>query len=131
MGIEFGKNARKQITRGDMVASFQYVNGEESLCLWRLGALGSPLALRNDGAVVIGLSAAYKYTEDDYLVRQSTKLAKVMGFGRSKFSAYRIASFIQDMLIELLTMQPEPIEAKPEDKAEVAVRDKHVSLVFH
>jgi hypothetical protein len=130
MGIEFGKNARKQVKRGDLVASFQYVNGEEALCLWRLGAIGSPLALKNDGAVVICLSAAHKYTEDDYLVRQSFEFAKHMGFGESKFAAHRIASFIQDMLIELLTMQPEPIERAP-DSPEVEMVDGGARLVLH
>lgn len=132
MGIEFGKNARKQIVRGDIVASFQYINGEESLCLWRANAVNSPLALKNDGAVVIGLSAAHKYVDDDYLVPQAFKFAQIMGFGSSKFAAHRIATFVQDMLIELVTMKPEPdsiVEKEP--MPEVSMHDGRIDVVLH
>jgi hypothetical protein len=131
MGIEFGKNARKQIVRGDMVASFQYVNGEESLCLWRLNTLNSSLALKNYGAVVIGLSSAYKYTDDEYLVAQCRTYAKVMGFGDTAREAHRIATFIQDMLIELCTMKPLPAALEEQDPGELAINGNKIDVILH
>lgn len=131
MGIEFGKNARKQVLRGDMVASFEYVNGEEALCLWRAHTMNSPLRLKNSGAAVICLSAAHQYTDDDYLVAQAAKMAVVMGFRGSRGEVHALASFIQDMLIELCTMLPAPIEA-PVDRPTVHVIDgSHVSMELH
>lgn len=132
MGVEFGKHARKQIKRGDMVASFQYVNGEEAFVLWRLGTLNSSLALKNEGCVVICLSAAWKYTDDDYLVAQSRKYAKIMGFGDTSHQAFKIATFIQDMLIELLTMKPMPLElASPNDEIELGIDGNKIDAILH
>lgn len=140
MGIEFGKNARKKGTYGDIVWSLQYVNGEPALCMWRLAAVGSPLAMKNDGACVICLSSAYKYTgetreEIGFLVHQGRIFAKIMGFDPdSKFVVHRIVDLIQRMLIELVTMQPEPdsIARKPEAQLEsVKVESNRVELVLH
>jgi hypothetical protein len=131
MGIEFGKNARKQIARGDLVASFQYVNGEEAVVLWRLNTLNSSLALKNYGAVVIGLSCAFKYADDDYLVKQSRTYAKVMGFGDTAREAHKIATFIQDMLIELCTMKPIPESLEEKEPGEVSIRGNKVDIILH
>jgi hypothetical protein len=132
MGVQFGKDARKQIVRGDVVASFQYVNGEESCVLWRLNTLNNSLLIRQAGCVVIGLSSAWKYTDDAYLVRQAKEYAQVMGFESSKHIVHRIATFIQDMLIELVSMKPMPAELeRKQPEAEIALGERGLEIVLH
>lgn len=104
MGIEFGKNARKSFTRGDLVCSLQYVNSEEAACFYP-----APHAKRKGAAAcVICLSAGWKYTDEKYLVKQAAHFAKLMHMDQNKSTVKKIADFISDMLIELYTMQPEP-----------------------
>lgn len=102
-----GPTARKIINRADMTCAFHYVQGEEAACFYskyRRDSGGRPA-----GAYIIPLSSAWQYTEQPYLFTAATKAAEVMGFDPySRGDVYKIMDFIQDMLIELCTMQPAP-----------------------
>lgn len=105
--VQFGgPNARGTRTVGDIIVSRQYVNGEPALVLWPK----RPTA--RAGAFVICLSAAFKYDDDAYLVQQSLKAAEVMGMFPTKQTVYRIADAINSSLDDLVSMKPEPEEAK-------------------
>lgn len=106
MGVVLGADARHVITRGELVASFQYVNDEPAVCFYPRyrSAYGRPSA-----AYIICLSSFWKYVEDAYLVQQSRIAAKIMGFDEnSKQTVFRIASFMQDMMNDLVVMKPQP-----------------------
>jgi hypothetical protein len=125
MGIHFGKDARKRGEERGISWTLQYVDGEESICLARTGVVRSKvLSLHGDrkyGVVVIGLRAIYKYTgetreEKEFLVCQAIKFAEIMGFDpHSKFDVFNILTVIDKLIIEVVTMQPEPISMRKTD----------------
>ena len=57
---------------------------------------------------VIALSSAYKYAEDRYLMESALSIAEILGLGPS--AAYKVATVINDGLLELITMPPKPVE---------------------
>lgn len=111
MSVVLGADARHVITRGELVASFQYVNEEPAVCFYPRyrSAHGRPSA-----AYIICLSSFWKYVEDAYLVQQARIAAKIMGFDEnSKQTVFRIASFMQDMMNDLVAMKPMPDSLNP------------------
>jgi hypothetical protein len=100
-----GPKARGVRRHGDIVVGYQYVNDEPALVMWpaRPGS-------QKCGAFVVCLSSAFKYVDDDYLVKQVFKACEVMGLFATKQQVYRIATAIQDNLDELVRMKPEQKE---------------------
>lgn len=108
MGVLLGDPAkcRAKYTKGDIVISFQYVNGEESMVLF-------PMRKKEGGgAYVVGLSSAWKYTDMQYLVQQAAIAAEIMKMGTEKFTVHRVCDAIIDGLEELVRMKPEPESEK-------------------
>lgn len=136
MSILFGENARKTGVYGDIAWSLQYVNGEESLCLARQISLTKAQSNQARPVVVVGLSSAHKYTaankkELGWLIRACTAYVEYLGFEPSKFIVHRLIDLIQRMLIELVTMKPEPIsKVKPKVELE-SIKDGKINLVLH
>jgi len=112
MPVELGGRTARFIRRkGDICASFQYVNDEPAMCLF-------PAVKRmNSGAFIICESAAYKYTNERYLMLQAMKASRVMGMDDTKHTILRIADCILLWLDDLLMMPP-----KPEDMVEHAAQ---------
>lgn len=57
---------------------------------------------------VIALSSAYKYADDRYLMDAAMNIAEILGLGQS--AAFKIATVINDGLLELIKMPPKPVE---------------------
>ena len=98
-----GPNARGfRIMRGGIVVCYQYVNKEPALVIFphrpRMQKTG----------FIICLSAAYKYTDDVYLVKQAYKAAEMLGMGTDSFTVYNMARAIEENLEDLVMMKPEP-----------------------
>ena len=85
---------------------YQYVNGEPAMCI-------APLFVRvRKNAFVICLSAAHRYTDPEYMLRQCVRIVELFDLGTiSKERLARIAAFIEDGFDELVKMRPEPREA--------------------
>jgi hypothetical protein len=85
---------------------YQYVNGEPAMCI-------APIFVRvHKNAYVICLSAAHRYTEPEYMLRQCVRIVELFDLGTiSTQRLARIAAFIEDGLDELVKMPPEPKEA--------------------
>ena len=110
MGVMLGgEKAWKVRDKGDFAVSFQWVNEEPAIVLFptRKGV--------GLGAFVLCLSALHNYVNSDgypvtdYLISQSMKAAKVMGFSGLGFEVKRIADAILDSAEDLLAMPPEPV----------------------
>lgn len=101
-----GPKARGQRIFGDIVVSFQYVNGEPAMTLWSLRSA------QNAGAYVLCLDAAFKYLDQLYLIQQSYTACEVMGMFPTKDAVYKVATIIFDHLEELLRMKPEQEDEK-------------------
>ena len=108
MVILGGPNARgHRVMRGGIVVCYQYVQGEPALVIF-------PLRPRvQKTGFIICLSAAYKYTDDVYLVQQAYKAAEILGMGTESFTVYNMARAIEENLEDLVMMKPEP-EEKPQ-----------------
>jgi len=117
-----GKHARFQRRHGDIVASYQYVNGERAMALWPV------IRKMRPGAFIVCDSAAWRYSPDHprsewydekgklqcgplYLMQQARVAAHVMGMDDTKPTIMRIASIIAEGLIDLVRLRPE----RPED----------------
>jgi len=102
-----GENARQLYTKGDLVISLQYVNKEPAMVIF-------PRRKRESckGAFIVLLSAAYKYTDQVYLLSQSFFAADLMGMFPDKATVFRIADTIYEGLGELCMMKPEPEKEK-------------------
>ena len=100
-----GPNARgHRVMRGGIVVCRQYVNHEPALVIF-------PLRPRvQKTGFIICLSAAYKYTDDVYLVKQAYKAAEITGLGTDSFTVYNMARAIEENLEDLVMMKPEPEE---------------------
>lgn len=83
---------------------FQHVRGEPAMCL-------APTVDRmKRQAYVICLSAAFKYTEPEYMLKQCGVIVDMFDLGGfSSQRLARIAAFIEDGLDELVAMPPESI----------------------
>lgn len=131
MGIEFGRNSRKTVTRGDMICSLQYVNEEEACVFWATHRIRSTKAREDKaGAYVIPLSSTWKYANDAYCVQQAQIGADVLGFGsHDKSAVKKLASFFQDMIIELLKMKPMPFSMqRSADITDVTVKGNKILI---
>ena len=115
-----GDKSYKQRVIGDIVCSFQWVNGERAMVLFPK----HKRALTN-GAFVLCDSAAYKYTDVRYLVAQSFAAAKQMGFDDSKFAAHQIADIIIEGLADLIEMPPMPTK---EQKLEESIGEMLIKV---
>ena len=71
----------------------------------------------HSGAFIICESAAYKYTDDLYLMSQAIKAAQIMGMDDTKSTVIRIADCIMVWMDDLMMMPP-----KPEDLVEESAR---------
>ena len=89
---------------GDIVRAYHWFNGQPAMVLYpvRKHTLDA-------GAYVIELSAAFKYDDIPYLIRQSAIAAKVMGMDSTRFTIHRIGTAIHDGLYDLVVMVPEPL----------------------
>ena len=103
MPIELGGSKARFIKRkGDICASFQYVNGEPSMCLF------PAIRKSREGAFVICESAAHQYVDERYLMKQAMAAAEVMGMDMTGQTVFRIADAILLWMDDLLMMPPEP-----------------------
>lgn len=101
-----GETAWKSYAIGDIALSFQWVNGEQAMALF-------PVQKKTaSGVYVICLSAAFRYANPDYLVRQSAEAARHMGMDETVFTVRRIADAILNGMDDLGKMPPEPNWAK-------------------
>lgn len=57
---------------------------------------------------VIALSAAFRYDNPRYLAHMAGRFTRLLGFGESMPTAYRIANLIYDHLGDLVAMPPDP-----------------------
>lgn len=115
MAVTFGSGTAWKVQRvGDVMRSYQWVNGEPAMVLF-------PVVARTvqAGAYVICLSAAFKYDDVHYLVRQAAIAAKVMGMDDTSFTIHRIGTAIHDGLHDLIIMPPEPNWSKDLEKGGV------------
>lgn len=109
MGVMLGGDkAWKTRQTGDIVSSFQWVNGEPSMVLWaaRRHTLGA-------GAFVLQLSAAHKYADNRgmptrYCAQMTEQIARQLGMEPGPWTQKRIADVILDGLSDLVDMPPEP-----------------------
>lgn len=106
-----GHTARFLRRKGDICASFQYVNDEPAMCLF------PAIKRSNSGAFILCESSAHKYLDDFYLIQQAAKAAEVMGMDNSRQTIVRIADCILVWIDDLLMMPP-----KPEDMVEHAAQ---------
>jgi hypothetical protein len=102
-----GDKTWKQRIKGDLVVTYQWVNGEPALILFpkRKQTL-------NSGAFAICLSAAYQYANSDgsptpYAISQALRGAEAMGFFPDKMTCIRIVDAIIDGIPDLIEMPPE------------------------
>jgi hypothetical protein len=101
-----GPRSWKIRRHGDLGVSFQWVNNEPAMILFRPALSGSP-------GVAICLSAAHRYCDSKtgaptpYLAEKSVEYAAAMGFA-GWGSARKIANVIADSLPDLVNMPPEP-----------------------
>lgn len=125
MGLIFGHNARKIVTKGSLMASYQYVDEEECVVITRARHSGD-----NRPVVVIRLGELYKYADDGFLAKASVELCELLGFGVSGFAAQEIARFINERLEDLLTMKPIPEnQRRVLDIDEVVMRERGMTVI--
>lgn len=105
-----GAKAWRVRQHGDIAVSFQWVNEEPAMILFP-----ARRSLPGSGAVVICLSAAFKYAHPttgaptEYLVKFAVQAAAQLGFSKTDtFAARKIAEVIVDSLPDLVDMPPEP-----------------------
>ena len=89
---------------GDIVRAYHWFNGQPAMVIYpvRKHTLDA-------GAYVIELSAAFKYEDIPYLIRQSAIAARVMGMDETKFTIHRIGTAIHEGLYDLIVQPPEPL----------------------
>lgn len=112
MGVIFSSaTAWKTQQIGDIVRAYHWYDGQPAMVL-------SPVRKHtlDAGAYVIELSAAFKYNDIPYLVKQSAIAARVMGMDSTRFTIHRIGTAIHDGLLDLIVMPPEPVWHKSLDK---------------
>lgn len=89
--------------------AFHYINGEPSACFfmpYKRGVDG-----RGFGAYVLGLSRAYTVADERAICDIAFRAAKQIGMDpRSRDDLHRIRDFLYSMLVELVSMEPEPAE---------------------
>jgi len=95
-----GNTCRFTRTKGDIAASFQYVNDEPAMCIF-------PMAKRsNSGSYILCESAVFQLTDNFFLQYNSWLAAHITGFGVPKPPMYQgqylsaeqfLASFVRNM----------------------------------
>lgn len=122
MPVMLGGHAARFIRRkGDICASFQYVNDEPAMCMF------PAVKKMRAGSFIICESSAYKYTDMDYLVQQAMIAAEVMGMDSTSFTISRICDCILLWLDDLLMMPPKPDDVV-EHAANKALRDAEATI---
>ena len=139
-----GKYARFQRVHGDIVASYQYINGERAMSLWPREKKLRP------GAFIVCDSAAWRYNPDNprqdrydkdgklqcgplYLMQQAQAAAVIMQMDTTKSTIVRIATIIAEGLVDLVRLPPERPEDRPEGQrkpigeASLIIRGKNVA----
>lgn len=98
MGVTIN-TAKAHITRlhSGIVAIYTWINDERAMVLIPAGRPKAPWYVVMD-------SAAFKYTDDEYLARQSMKACEVMGMEPSKNNWVKIATIIIEGLPDLIRM---------------------------
>ena len=109
-----GDNAWKVQRVGDIMRAYHWVSGEPAMVIY-------PMIPRSEGvgAFVVCLSAAFKYDNIRYLVKQSAIAARVIGMDETGHTIRRIGTAIHDGLLDLIKMPPEPQWLKERHKGEV------------
>ncbi len=104
-----GKDSYKQVVKGDVVMSLQWINDEPAMVIW-------PKVRRtlSNGAYCICLSSAYKYADNNYLIQQAAICAEYIGLEKSAFAIRNIADVILNHLQDLCEMPPEQMVRKKE-----------------
>ena len=141
-----GKNARFQRVHGDIVASYQYVNGERAMALWPREKKLKP------GAFIVCDSAAWRYDPDQprkdwygkdgklqcgplYLMQQAKAAAFIMQMDTTKATVVRIATIVAEGLQDLVRLPPERPEdsvqhqRKPIGEASLIIQGEHVATM--
>lgn len=105
MSVEFG---RVYDYRSGISVRYEHVNEEPSVVIERK---------RNK--FVIGLSKAFAYAEDQYLVKQSILACRVLGFNVTRNDAFLIADIIHNHLDELVKLPPQQMKTQREIENEL------------
>lgn len=87
---------------GEITQVLTWVNDERAMVLVPSFRKGAPW-------FVVCESAAWKYGEDAYLVKQSKKAAEVLGMGDSSHTWLKIAAIIEEGLPDLIRMPAAPV----------------------
>lgn len=102
-----GDKAWKQRVLGDIVISYQWINGEPAMILFP-----KKRPTLESGAFAVALSAAFQYVKSNgdpdlnYIMPQAFQAAKVMGFFPDKAIITRIIDAITDGIPDLVEMPP-------------------------
>jgi hypothetical protein len=105
-----GPSAWKVRIRGDIAISFQWVNGEPAMVLYK------PHNQLQKGAYAICLSAAYEFVDrndrpTEHLMVAAFNAAIQLGFYPDKSTTTRIMDIVCDYMEDLILMPPEPQQA--------------------
>jgi len=112
-----GKNARFQRMIGDIVVSFQYINGERAMCLW------PKINQKRVPAFIVCDSAAWKYDNPRYLAQQAKQCCDLWGEAHGTRRWYAIAKIIHEGLGDLVRLPPAPqlVEAQGPSIGEISL----------
>jgi len=111
VALDLSKTYRTQ-TLGDLTVHYAWFGAdadEVEPCIVLLPTYRI-LAPGHTKPCVIGLSSAYKYNDDAYLMKSALSIADILGLGQS--SAFKIAKAINDGLLDLIKMPPKPVEQR-------------------
>lgn len=104
MGIILGgPNSRFQRRIGDIMVSYQYLQGERAMALWPVYRSGVP-------AFIVCDSAAWQYDNPKYLAAQARTVANLWGEAPDSRRWFQIAQIIHDGLQDLVRLKPAPDE---------------------
>ena len=118
-----GETAWRVRTNGEIVSSYQWMNGEPAMFLYRRGA-------RVGAAFVLPLKNAYLWANNnghpnlDHAIPSAETVAKVLGLSADRSSITRIIDVILDGLPDLVAMPPQrPIDTpKAPTVGEMAIK---------
>lgn len=116
-----GPKCYKQFIHGDLVASLHWVNDEPAMII-------TPKLRTIQGAFIIGLSSAYKYTDTRYLIQQATVCANHIGMDASAYTVRRICDLILERIMDLINMPPERMVIKKNDIKKQVVGEMNLQV---
>jgi hypothetical protein len=93
--------AHRTRQHGDITAIYTWVNDERALVLVPTLRPGAPW-------FIVCESAAYRYDNDIYIVKQAIKACKVLGLASSHRNILRIGTLIEDGLPDLIRIPTRP-----------------------